>query len=90
MKTFTGIVTATKMKDTVVVEVTRRTPHPLYKKLLKRSTKFKVAAPAHTLSVGDTVTIGETRPISKDVHFKIIEVKTKIVSEKPATKRRAK
>ncbi|MBP9719216.1 MAG: 30S ribosomal protein S17 [Candidatus Levybacteria bacterium] len=77
MKTFTGIVTSIKMKDTVVVEVTRRTPHPLYKKLLKRSSKFKVAAKDHTLAVGNMVTIGETRPIAKQVHFKIVETKVK-------------
>lgn len=75
MKTFTGIITSIKMKDTVVVEVTRRTPHPLYKKLLKRSSKFKVAAPGHTLAVGAMVTIGETRPIAKHVYFKIVEKK---------------
>lgn len=77
MKTFTGIVKSTKMKDTVVVEVTRRTPHPLYKKLLKRSSRFKVSAPDNTLVVGQEVTIGETRPISKEVHFKIVSKKEK-------------
>lgn len=75
MKTFTGIVTSIKMKDTVVVEVSRRTPHPLYKKLQKRSSKLKVAAPAHTLAVGETVTIGETRPVAKGVHFILVNGK---------------
>ena len=60
MKTFTGIVKSVKMKDTVIVEVTRRTPHPLYKKLLKRSSRFKVSSPANTAVVGHEVTIGET------------------------------
>lgn len=90
MKTFTGIITSTKMKDTVVVEVVRRTPHPLYKKLLKRSSKFKVAAPAHTMSVGDTIVIGETRPVAKGVHFKVIEVKAKATKEAATKKRRTK
>jgi len=79
MKTFTGIVKSVKMQDTVVVEVTRRTPHPLYKKLLKRSSKFKVSAPKHTLTVGEEVTIAETRPISKYVHFRIFDKKEKKV-----------
>lgn len=73
MKTFTGIVKSIKMKDTVIVEVTRRTPHPLYKKLLKRSSRFKVSAPANTLVVGQEVVIAETKPLSKEVHFKILE-----------------
>lgn len=77
MKTFTGIVKSTKMKDTIVVEVTRRTPHPLYKKLLKRSSKFKVSSPNNTMVVGQEVTIVETRPISKEVHFKLMPKKEK-------------
>jgi small subunit ribosomal protein S17 len=63
------------MKDTVVVAVSRRTPHPLYKKLIKRTSKFKVSAPGNTVSVGDTVSIVETRPIAKGVHFKLMEEK---------------
>ena len=77
MKVFNGVVTSVKMKDTVVVEVTRRTPHPLYKKLLKRSSKFKVSAPGNALSVGEQVQIVETRPISKETHFRLAEKKAK-------------
>lgn len=77
MKTFTGIVKSTKMKDTIVVEITRRTPHPLYKKLLKRTSKFKVSSPGNTLVTGQEVTIVETRPISKEVHFKVLPKKEK-------------
>lgn len=79
MKTFTGIVKSTKMKDTIVVEVTRRTPHPLYKKLLKRSSRFKVAASANSVTVGQEVTIVETRPVAKGVHFKLTNKKEKKV-----------
>jgi small subunit ribosomal protein S17 len=86
MKVFKGKVISTKMKDTVVVEVTRRTPHPLYKKLLKRSSKFKVSAVANTLSVGESITIVETRPISRHVHFKVMEAKTKSADVKPVSK----
>ncbi len=77
MKTFTGIVKSVKMQGTVIVEVTRRTPHPLYKKLLKRSSRFKVVAPTGSVVVGETVKIVETRPIAKEVHFKIMESKKK-------------
>jgi small subunit ribosomal protein S17 len=75
MKIFKGQVIKSKMKDTVVVAVSRRTPHPLYKKLIKRTSKFKVSAPGNTVSVGDTVSIVETRPIAKGVHFKLMEEK---------------
>jgi small subunit ribosomal protein S17 len=86
MKTFTGKVTSVKMQGTVVVEVSRRTPHPLYKKLLKRSSKFKAVAVAGSVAVGDTVTIAETRPISKQVYFKVIETKTKVTTQSKSTK----
>ena len=75
MKTFKATVVSTKMKDTIVVSVTRRVPHPLYKKLLKKTSKYKVSALQNSLSVGDVVQVVETRPISKDVHFKLLEKK---------------
>lgn len=71
MKVFKANVVSTKMKDTIVVEITRRVPHPLYKKRLKRTSRFKVSAPGNTVSVGEVVTVVETRPIAKDVHFKL-------------------
>jgi len=73
-KTFEGKVVSSKMQNTVVVEVFRRKPHPLYKRLLKRSTKFKVDTTGQSVNVGDKVKIIETRPISKGKYFKIIEV----------------
>jgi small subunit ribosomal protein S17 len=73
-KTFTGTVVSTKMKDTVIVEVYRKKPHPMYGKLLKRSKKFKVALNNHTVSEGDSVIIEETRPVAKGKYFQIIEV----------------
>jgi len=72
MKILEGIVIATKMQDTVIVEVTRRTPHPLYKKLLKRSKKFKADTKGVTVTVGERVKIVETKPVSKDKHFKVL------------------
>ena len=70
-KTLNGIVVSTKMQNTVVVEVSWKRPHPLYKKLLKRSKKFKVDPNGQTVNVGDKVTIIETKPIAKDKHFKL-------------------
>ena len=72
-----GKVVSTKMQGTAVVEVTRMVPHPLYKKLLKRSKKFKADTNGQQVAVGSEVKIQETLPLSKDKHFKIIEVKNK-------------
>ena len=68
-KVITGTVVSIKMQNTVVVEVTRKVPHPLYKKLLKHSKKFKADTNGQTVKVGDTVAIVEIKPMSKDKHF---------------------
>jgi small subunit ribosomal protein S17 len=62
------------MNKTAVVEIIRRTPHPLYKKLLKRSKKFKADTGDLTLVLGQKVKIAETKPISKGKFFKVMEV----------------
>lgn len=77
-KILTGTVVSNTMQNTAVVEVIRRTPHPLYKKLLKRSKKYKVDTNGQAVKVGDRVRIMETKPISKDKHFMLFsEKKTK-------------
>ncbi len=73
-KTLKGSVVSIKMNGAVVVEVTRHIPHPKYKKLLKRSKNFKAALNGQTVQVGDTVSITETRPMSKDIHFAVSKV----------------
>ena len=75
-KVLSGKVISVKMQDTAVVQVTRFVPHPLYKKLLKRSKNFKVDSKGVELTVGQTVKIVETKPMAKDKHFKIL-VETK-------------
>lgn len=77
MKTFNGIVVSIKMKDTVIVEITRYVAHPLYKKLMKRSKRFKVAPAGVAVALGDTVTITQTRPVSKEKFFKIAAIVSK-------------
>ena len=72
-----GIVVSTKMQKTVVVTVTRRTQHPLYGKVVIRSKKFK----AHDLigcDEGDRVEIMETRPISRDKHWRVVRIIEKV------------
>lgn len=73
MKTLTGKVISAKMAKTVVVEVQRQKIHPLYKKILRRTSRFKVHSDDATLKAGDTVKIISTKPISKDKHFKVTE-----------------
>lgn len=72
-KSEVGEVTSIKMTKTVVVEVVSKTKHPLYKKLIKRTRRFK----AHDdigVKLGQKVKIVETKKYSKDVHFKVLEV----------------
>lgn len=74
MRILTGIIISNKMQKTVVVEVTRRFPHPFYKKLIKKSNKFKADTGDFKVSLGDKVRIIETSPFSKDKNFKILEI----------------
>lgn len=74
MKIFEGIVVSGGKDKTVVVEVSRRTPHPLYRKLMRLSKKLKTDTGEFEVMIGNKVKIGETRPMSKDKYFKILEI----------------
>lgn len=76
-KMLKGVVVSTAMMQTVVVEVTTQTPHPLYRKLLKRSKRYKVALGGKSVLLGDIVRIIETKPKSKGKYFTIAEVVVK-------------
>ena len=65
------------MQNTAVVEVSRRVPHPLYKKLLKKSKHFNTDTAGKTVEVGNEVRIVEIKPVSKTKYFAIKEVITK-------------
>ena len=69
-----GRVVSDKMEKTVVVQVADRKSHPLYKKVLQRRVKFKVHDEGNECKVGDLVRIMETRPISRDKHWRVVEV----------------
>ena len=71
-KTMTGVVTSDKMKDTVVVKVSRFVKHPKYGKYISIDKKFKAHDVGNTKTIGDKVTIEECAPISKDKHFRVI------------------
>ena len=69
-----GRVVSNKMDKTVVVEIERSVIHPLYRKVLRRVTKFKAHDEENACKLGDRVRMIETRPISKDKHMRVIEV----------------
>jgi small subunit ribosomal protein S17 len=66
-----GVVTRTKMQKTIVVEVSRRVPHPLYKRIITRRSKFLVHDENGEARIGDTVRIVETRPTSKHKRWRL-------------------
>lgn len=72
-KVLAGVVTSDKMKDTVVVSVSRYIKHPKYGKFIKSHKKFKAHDAGNTKKIGDKVEIRETRPISKTKHFIVIK-----------------
>ena len=73
-KILEGTVVSNKMAKTAMVDVSYKKAHPLYKKLIKVSKKIKADISGFSINVGDRVRIAETRPISKDKHFKVVEV----------------
>ncbi len=73
-KVYTGKVLSEKMNKTVVVGVTRLYQHPVYKKTVKKLTKFKAHDEENKCKAGDTVSIVETRPLSKEKRWAVLEV----------------
>jgi small subunit ribosomal protein S17 len=69
-----GIVVSDKMEKTVVVKVERKVQHPVYKKIIKRTKKYKAHNPENKAKTGDYVKIMETRPLSKDKRWRVLEI----------------
>lgn len=69
-----GIVVSDKMDKTIVVAIEQRVKHPLYKKIVNRTKKFKVHDENNVAGVGDKVLIAETRHLSKDKCWRLVEV----------------
>ena len=69
-----GVVVSDKMQKTVVVRIDRRVPHPVYGKMVTRSKKFKAHDEQNEAKTGDTVRIAETRPLSKDKRWRVVEI----------------
>lgn len=88
-KTRTGVVTSNKMNKTIVVQCERRVKHPKYGKYVTKHVSYKVHVPGHkppedpkkvVVNEGDTVRIAETKPMSKDKRWRLVETLTKAVS----------
>ena len=73
-KTRVGLVVSDKMDKTVVVAIADRVAHPLYKKIVKRTVRLKAHDEKNECRVGDRVEVMETRPLSKDKRWRVIEI----------------
>jgi len=78
-KVKTGKVVSNKMDKTIVVYVETTIRHPIYKRIIKQSKKFKAHDENNEASIGDIVTIMETRPLSKDKNWRLLEITEKAV-----------
>ncbi|MGB7604890.1 MAG: 30S ribosomal protein S17 [Lutisporaceae bacterium] len=76
-KTRIGKVVSNKMDKTIVVTIETLVRHPLYKKSVKRTTKFKAHDENNECNIGDTVKIMETRPLSKEKRWRLVEIMEK-------------
>ncbi len=73
-KSIQGVVVSDKMDKTITVLVTSRKKHPIYKKYVTSSKKYKAHDEKNEAHVGDTVVIVETRPLSRDKHFRLLSI----------------
>ena len=69
-----GLVISDKMDKTVVVAITERVKHPLYKKIVSRTKKLKAHDENNACGIGDKVRVAETRPLSKDKCWRVVEI----------------
>jgi small subunit ribosomal protein S17 len=74
----TGVVVSNKMDKTIVVAVKRKVMHPMYHKFIKRTTKLYAHDEKNSCDIGDTVRIMETRPLSKNKMWRLVEIIEKV------------
>ena len=77
-KVLVGTVVSNKMDKTIVVAIEDHVKHPLYKKIVKRTYKLKAHDEQNQCSIGDTVKVIETRPLSKDKRWRLVEIVEKV------------
>jgi small subunit ribosomal protein S17 len=82
-RTVTGTVVSNKGQQTITVLVERRVPHPVYGKIVRRSSKVRAHDPANECGVGDVVTVRESRPISKTKHWVLERIDERAEAELP-------
>jgi small subunit ribosomal protein S17 len=80
----TAVVVSRKMDKTAVVSIERLEKHPLYHKLIRKRSKFKIHDPKNETQKGDVVLIAETRPISADKHWRLVKIVKKAVAVEEA------
>ena len=73
-KTRVGVVVSDKMDKTIVVEMKTKVTHPLYKNTINKTTKLKAHDEENSCGIGDTVRVMETRPLSKDKRWRLVEI----------------
>lgn len=73
-KTRVGVVVSDKMDKTVVVAIKERVKHPLYGKIVNRTKTFKAHDEQNECGIGDTVRVAETRPLSKEKRWRVVEI----------------
>ena len=73
-KTRTGVVSSNKMDKTITVSVERKVKHPIYGKFVKKTTRFHVHDVKNETNIGDIVRIMETRPLSKNKRWRLVEI----------------
>ena len=73
-KVYRGVVTSDKMDKTIVVAIEDRVQHPLYKKIIKNTYKLKAHDENNECGIGDKVRVMETRPLSKDKRWRLVEI----------------
>ncbi len=77
-KTMTGLVVSNKMDKTIVVAIQDRVKHPMYNKYIKRTYKLKAHDEQNQCDIGDKVKVMETRPLSKDKRWRLLEIVEKV------------
>ncbi|HTA77343.1 MAG TPA: 30S ribosomal protein S17 [bacterium] len=80
----TAVVVSRKMDKTAVVAIERLVKHPLYHKLIRKRSKFKIHDPKNETQKGDVVLITETRPISADKHWRLVKIVKKAIAVEEA------
>lgn len=73
-KTRVGVVVSTKMDKSIIVAMERKVSHPIYKKYYKKTTKLMAHDEKNECGVGDTIKIMETRPLSKNKNWRLVEI----------------